>query len=223
MTGCFITGTGTGVGKTYLTALWTRTLRSQGTPALALKPFLCGEERTDAEIFAKANEETLSLNQINPLWLRPPLAPFTASVVENKPLDLEKVRESLTEVTARFGGPFLIEGIGGWMVPLTSSFYIRDFARELKLPVLVVASAGLGTINHTLLTVESIRTAGCSIPGILLNQPSNDKEDMASATNPSVIAELTGLPTAVIPANATPEDLPSWLPSGKALKSTGVS
>jgi len=207
--GFFITGTGTGVGKTCFTAWWTRQLRQLGFPALALKPIACGE-REDAESFALANDETLSLNDINPVWLLPPVAPYTACVIEDKPLDMASVRNTMERLGSRFPGPWLIEGVGGWLVPLDKLFWVRDWAVELNLPVVVVASAGLGTINHTLLTVESIKQSGLPIPGIVINHH-GVPEDMASQTNPAIIEDLTGLPIFNLPENPGDLRLPAWL------------
>jgi dethiobiotin synthetase len=209
MKGCFITGTDTGIGKTFFTALWTKTLREAGVPALALKPICCGE-RTDVEILAQANEEKLTLNQINPVHLLPPLAPYTACVVEDKPLDLPLVESTLAGLARNHPGPFLIEGVGGWLVPLTRDYWIRDWARDLALPVVVVARASLGTINHTLLTVESIRSAGLQVRGIIVNF-NGLEEDMATQTNPAVIEDLTGLPILNLDPGALTLALPEWL------------
>jgi len=207
--GCFITGTGTGIGKTCFTAWWTRQLRRQKCPALALKPITCGG-RGDAETFALANDETLSLNEINPVWLLPPVAPYTACVIEDKPLDMLTVRNTLDRLSKKFPGPWLIEGIGGWLVPLEKQFWVRDWAFELGLPVVVVASAGLGTLNHTLLTVESIRQSHCPILGLVINHY-NVPEDMATQTNPAIIEDLTGLPIFNFPKSPGDLPLPPWL------------
>jgi dethiobiotin synthetase len=209
MKGCFITGTDTGVGKTFFTGLWTRTLRAAGTEALALKPICCGE-RTDAEILARANGEKLTLNQINPVHLLPPLAPYTACVVEDKPLDLGLIETTLAGLAKAHPGPFLVEGVGGWMVPLTRDYYVRDWARDLGMPVVVVARASLGTINHTLLTVESIRKAGLQARGIIVNFHGTP-EDMATQTNPAILEDLTGLPVLGLETDALSLVLPEWL------------
>lgn len=210
MQGFFITGTNTGIGKTFFTAILTRHLRAQGIPALALKPFCCGE-RTDVEIFAKANDEVLTLNQINPVHLLPPLSPYAACVVEERPLDPEDTLQSIRTITEKYPGPFLIEGAGGWLVPITKQYWVRDFARELNLPVIVVASAGLGTLNHSLLTIESIRNSGCNIQGIVMNHH-GCPEDMAAATNPAILEELSGLPVlSLYPSMPDLRNLPAWL------------
>ncbi|NJK91687.1 MAG: AAA family ATPase [Blastochloris sp.] len=120
MRGFFITGTSTGVGKTFFTTRLTSRYRELGIPALALKPYCCGE-RTDAEEMARANEETLSLNQINPVHLLPPLSPYAACVVEERLLDPAETLNQIHQVTRLHPGPFLIEGAGGWLVPITKT------------------------------------------------------------------------------------------------------
>ncbi|GAB4242997.1 MAG: dethiobiotin synthase [Candidatus Methylacidiphilales bacterium] len=209
MNGAFITGTNTGIGKTFFTAAWTRHLRANGIPALALKPIACGD-RTDAETFANANDEILTLNEINPIHLAPPLSPYAACVVEDKPFDWEPWEKTKNELSKRFPGPFLIEGVGGWLVPITRDFWVRDWALELGLPVVVVASAGLGTLNHTLLTIESIRPTGLPILGIVVNAY-GVPDDLAAATNPAFLEDLTGLPVWNLPAPGTVPQWPKWL------------
>jgi len=209
MNGWFITGTDTGVGKTFFTAAWTRELRRRGLPALALKPIACGD-RSDAEFFAKANDETLSLNEINPVFLAPPLSPYAACVVEDRPFDLCSLHENVRAVAARFPGPFLIEGVGGWLVPITRNYTVGDWARDLSLPVCVVARAGLGTLNHTLLTIESIRRSGLDICGLVLNFHQTPP-DLATQTNPALLEDLSGLPVFCFHHAADLQELPEWL------------
>lgn len=209
MTGAFITGTNTGIGKTHFTAAWTRHLRAHGTPALALKPIACGD-RSDAETFAAANEETLPLNLINPIHLAPPLAPYAACVIEDKPFDWDPWHRARHHLTTRFPGPFLIEGVGGWLVPITREVFVRDWAADLALPIVLVTSTALGTLNHTLLTVESIRATRLPILGIVAN-PHLVPDDLASATNPALLEDLTALPVWTLPADPARAHWPSWL------------
>lgn len=209
MNGVFITGTDTEVGKTYFTRLWTQALRKLQIPVLALKPIVCGE-RTDAELLYEANDRVLSLDSVNPIWLRPPLSPYAATVVEEKPFDWEKLRAHWNVIRAQQSGPLLVEGVGGWLVPLDPVNTVRDWAVELGLPVIIVCRAGLGTINHTLLTVESVRAAGLPILGIVMNFH-NTPDDFSALTNASLLENLTGLPLFKIEEGTTALDLPEWL------------
>jgi dethiobiotin synthetase len=211
MKGIFITGTDTDVGKTYVAAAWTRALRARGVPALALKPISCGD-RKDAEAFARANGETLSLNEINPLFLAPPLAPYAASVIENRLLDVEGMIESLRALAKRFEGPFLVEGAGGWLVPIRSHYGMRELAQELGLPVVIVGRLGLGTLNHSLLTVESVRAAGLKVAGIVLSAHGSDPQDMSLSTNPAILEDIAKVPVAVMESSGEiPETVLRWL------------
>ncbi|MFQ3671007.1 MAG: dethiobiotin synthase [Verrucomicrobiia bacterium] len=209
MTGAFITATHTGIGKTFFTAAWTRYLRAHGTPALALKPIACGD-RADAETFAPANDHQLPLNLINPIHLTPPLSPYAACIVEDKPFDWDPWHRALAHLRAHFPGPFLIEGVGGWLVPITRTYFIRDFAADLALPIVLVTSTALGTLNHTLLTVESIRASRLPLLGIVAN-PYNVPDDLASATNPALLEDLCQLPVWTLPSNLESATWPPWL------------
>ena len=168
MKGVFITGTDTGVGKTYFTALLTRTLRKEGIPAIALKPVACGD-RADAEKLSEAMGGALPIQKINPIHFTTHLSPYAASRMENRPFPWDLLRSHWKEMSTTHPGPILVEGVGGWRVPMDSTRSVREWARELSLPVLVVCRASLGTLNHTLLTVDSIRAAGLPIPGIIMN------------------------------------------------------
>ena len=209
--GIFITGTDTGVGKTYLTALLTRTLRQQGIPAIALKPVASGD-RSDAAQLAGAMDHALAIPQINPIHFTAPLAPYAASRVGDQPFPWNLLHSHWKEMTTAHPGPFLVEGVGGWRVPLDSTHTVREWARELGLPVVVVCRASLGTLNHTLLTVDSIRKAGLPLPGVVMNFHSNP-EDEATRTNPGILEEWSKLPVARLSAGATDWKIPGWLGS----------
>ena len=210
MKGFFITGTDTGVGKTYFTALLTRALRQQSIPAIPLKPISAGD-RSDSITLSEASGGVVSPAEINPVHFTAPLSPYAASILESRPFPWGILREKMKKLTENYPGPFLIEGAGGWRVPLDSSLGIREWAQELALPVIVVARNSLGTINHTLLTVESIRQSRLPILGIILNDYFS-KSDESSFTNPALLGELTGLPVLSLPSSAPSlPSLPSWL------------
>lgn len=209
MKGLFITGTDTGVGKTYFTSLLTRTLRSQGIPAVALKPIASGD-RSDASKLSEAMGSALSLSQINPIHFAAPLAPYAASQRENRVFPWDILRSHWNGITTQLTGPFLVEGVGGWRVPLDSTHTVREWARELNFPVLVVCRASLGTLNHTLLTVDSIRQAGLSVAGIVMNFYATTEND-ATRTNPGILAEWCNSPVAKLPADLKSWEIPRWL------------
>ncbi len=209
MKGVFITGTDTGVGKTYLTVLLTRSLRKQGVPAIALKPVTCGD-RADAEELAKAMDGTLPVQTINPIHFATPLSPYAASRMENRPFPWDPLRSFWKEMSTTHPGPILVEGVGGWRVPMDSTRSVREWAREISLPVLVVCRASLGTLNHTLLTLDSIRAAGLPIPGIIMNFHGAEDDD-AARSNPAILEELSKRPVVKLASSAQTWEVPGWL------------
>ena len=195
----FITGTDTGVGKTRVAAMLVRTLRTAGVDAVGFKPICCGG-REDAELLAAASGGAVALNDVNPVWLRPPVAPYTAAMIEGRMVDVALVREKFAQLRAAHAA-VIVEGAGGWLVPVTRDFSMADLAAEFALPVLVVAANRLGVINHTLLTVAAIRAGGLRCAGVILNQvqpPADD--DAAVVTNAGVLGELLD----VLPGGAVP-------------------
>lgn len=211
MKGIFITGTDTGVGKTYFTALLTRLLRAQGIPAIALKPVASGD-RSDALALAEAMGDALPITKINPIYFSTPLAPYAAGMLENRPFPWDQLRSHWREISGSFPGPFLVEGVGGWRVPMDSTHTVREWAEELSLPVLVVCRATLGTLNHSLLTVDSIRQAGLQIPGIIMNFHAAPEDD-ATRTNRGILEEWSKLPVTKLSSAATSWEIPDWLHS----------
>lgn len=210
MKGIFITGTDTGVGKTYFTSLLTRALRQISIPAIPLKPISAGD-RGDSVTLSEATGGQISPAEINPIHLAAPLSPYAASMIEGRPFPWGILRERVAKLVQTYPGPFLVEGVGGWRVPLDSTLGIREWAQELSLPVVVVARNSLGTINHTLLTIDSVRQSKLPLLGIILNQTS-EKPDDSSMTNPALIEELTRLPVLALPYQAFElPDLPRWL------------
>ena len=163
----FITGTDTGVGKTFVTALITAALRRAGYGTIALKP-LCSGDRGDVEILQAASGNEVTLDDINPVWLQTPVAPLVAARAEGRTISLPALAEWFAGITAEKSS-YLVEGAGGWLVPITERETIADLAERFGLPVIPVVANRLGCINHTLLTLESIRARGLQCPGIILN------------------------------------------------------
>jgi dethiobiotin synthetase len=217
--GVFVTGTDTGVGKTCIAAGLTAVLRSWGIKAGYFKPMQsgCPEEEgrlvpTDARWARDLAGLRDPLELLTPITLRLPLAPGVAAAQEGLELDLTPVAAALAELTARY--EFLVvEGAGGLYVPLLGlRFLVLDLVRWLHLPLLVVARSGLGTINHTALTVMAARQDGVPVAGVVLNQYP-DQPSLAEETNPRVIEAITEVP--VLGRVPRVEDLDS--PAGKQL------
>jgi dethiobiotin synthetase len=187
----FVTGTDTGVGKTFLTVQLLRLLRERGLRCAGLKPICCGD-RHDAELLLAASSEGLTIDEINPLWLRTPVAPFPASLVERVEVDAKRLIDGFEKINRRFDF-VLVEGVGGWMVPITKNYFVSDLAAAMNLPVLVLAQNRLGCLNHTLLTLQSIDAKGARAAGIVLN-PLANAADIATATNADVLAKIIDLP-----------------------------
>ena len=184
----FLTGTDTGVGKTFTTALLTRALREAGLGTIALKPF-CSGERSDVEILRAASENILTLDETNPVWLQAPATPLVAAKLENRTLALDPIQHWFRDLSAKHPS-ILVEGAGGWLVPITETETVADLAVSLKLPVVIVVANRLGCLNHTLLTLESIRARGLPCHGIILNHLTPDS-DIAQRTNAQILARHT--------------------------------
>jgi len=212
MTRFFITGTDTGVGKTWFTCWLVRQWRAQGRDAVGLKPIAAGG-REDAELIRAASGDVLALDAINPVHLHEPAAPLVAAREENRVIDFAALNTGVLKIAVHYSH-VAVEGVGGWRVPLGPRYDVRHWARDLGLPVVVVARAGLGTLNHTLLTVESIRAAGVICVGVVLNPGAETTEDKSAArrTNGPVLQDLLGLPVFEIDRAAEAAgEVPVWL------------
>jgi dethiobiotin synthetase len=186
----FITGTDTAVGKTYVTRLILEALRSAGLDAVGYKPVACGD-RDDATILAEASGG-IAIEAVNPVYLKTPVAPYVAGMLENREVDPAVLIDGFRQLSSTHG-KVIVEGAGGWEVPITADYRISDLAADLKLPVLVVAGNRLGVINHILLTIQAIQARGLTCAGIILNQL-EDEMDTAMITNKGVIENLAGVP-----------------------------
>lgn len=188
----FITGTNTGVGKTFFTALFLRALRESGVDAVGFKP-ICSGDRSDAEILVDASGNALALNECNPVWLRPPLSPYAASLIENRHVDLDLVFDQYAVLKKRFEA-VIVEGAGGWRVPIRRDYFMSDLARDLGQPVVIVAANQLGALNHILLTLDAIQATRLPVVGIVLNTLVASAEDAAIVTNRSILEDITPIP-----------------------------
>jgi dethiobiotin synthetase len=215
----FITGTDTGVGKTFFTCWLVRAWRARGLAAAALKPISAGDRR-DAVLLRAASGDALPLDEINPVHFREPAAPLLAARAENRSIDFAALNQGIKAMPARFSH-LAVEGVGGWRVPLAPGYDVRDWARELGLPVVVVARGSLGTLNHALLTVDSVRAAGLACAGVVVNAgpekaplpgPASPDLDLARGRNVALLRDLLRLPVFEFDGRVQPSGhVPLWL------------
>jgi dethiobiotin synthetase len=201
MRGLFVTGTDTAVGKTEVACALLAEARARGLDAVGMKPAQSGVtagEPSDAERLRAASGEAEPLQAICPHSFAAPLAPAVAARLEGKTIALADVVGAARALAARHAA-VLVEGAGGLLVPLTDRETYADLAVALALPVLVVARAGLGTVNHTALTVEALRRRGLAVAAIVLNRTAAE-DDPSVPHNAAEIARLTGIaPAATLP------------------------
>jgi dethiobiotin synthetase len=191
-----ITGTDTGIGKTFCGCGLIRAARAAGVKCTGMKPF-CAGDTSDVELIATAGGNEVPHHLLNPVWLRPPLAPYAAAMLENRPIDITAVQKAYHELAAKFD-LVLVEGAGGLLVPILRDYNFRDLAVDLKLGVILVAPNRLGVINHALLSAESIANAGLGLALLILNEV-DPEPSLATQTNPSILGELLNVPLYLSP------------------------
>ncbi len=210
--GIFITGTDTGVGKTIVSAAIIRALVKKGIKVGAMKPVETGCARTeirseneslipsDGMFLKEMAEMDDAIDLIVPVRYEHPLAPMVAADLENRPVDLDHIYRAYNILSEKYEF-MIVEGAGGLLVPITriknkkeKAYYMSDFTKDLKIPMIIVTRPVLGTINHTLLTInESIRE-GINVVGIVINYSHKAENTAAEKTNPDVLRELSPAP-----------------------------
>jgi len=203
--GIFVTGTDTGVGKTViaggLAVLW----RRRGWRVGVFKPIATGCTwrvrlglmSDDAEFLSYCAGSDLPLDLINPIRYRRAVAPMVAADECRTPIDFEAMWQAYDQV-CHTSDVVIVEGVGGLLVPIERKRMVADLAAEIGLPLLIVARAGLGTINHTLLTVEAARARRLTIAGVVLNGYHTRSPSLAEETNPATIAECANIPVPTV-------------------------
>jgi dethiobiotin synthetase len=198
--GVFVTGTGTEVGKTVVAATIARTLANEGKRVAVFKPAVTGLDEgveTDHELLRRASGSDQSDEEIAPYRYGPPASPHLAAAMAGEEIDPERLRRAAANA-AEDAETIICEGVGGLLVPLSSGYLVRDLATDLGYPLVVVAGPGLGTINHTLLTVEAARVAGLEVTAVVLN-PWPDGPSEIERSNRETIASLADLPVHTLP------------------------
>mgnify|MGYP001172810060 CR=1 FL=1 len=202
MNGCFVTGTDTGVGKTVVAAAIVAALAARGLRVAPVKPVVTGLDEPepgrplDHELLAAAAGID-DASAVTPLTFGPAVSPHLAAALAG--VTVEPAALVAAARGAAEGADVVVgEGAGGLLAPLTGGYLIRDFALDLGLPVVIAARPGLGTINHTLLTVESARAAGLRVLGVVLT-PWPDAPDVMQQSNRDTIAALGDVDVATLP------------------------
>ncbi len=198
--GIFITGTDTGVGKTYVAAGIAAGLRRLGVDVGVMKPAETGCRRRGRRLIAedalrlmKAAGTRDPLGLVNPYRFKKPLAPSLAAELEGELIDPVKIEIAFKKLS-RIHDFMIIEGAGGIMVPLRHDYTYLDLVQAFRLPVVIVARPALGTINHTLLTISALRHRGISILGVVVNYARDTRKGLAETTSPSAIEKISGIP-----------------------------
>jgi len=193
----FVTGTDTGVGKTFFSCALAALMRAHGYNVGVMKPAETGCVEQDGQWFPDdawrlkaASGCAEPIERICPYRLADPLAPSIAAERAGMKLDVERILTICREIAAKHDIT-IVEGAGGLMVPLVGSFTYADFARVAKLPLIVVAANRLGAINHLLLTVEHASCRGLRVLGYVLNQVTAET-GLAAVSNREVLAAMTG-------------------------------
>ncbi len=192
----FITGTDTSVGKTIATLTLGLLFKERGLKVGVMKPVQCAGN--DAQFLKNALKLKDSLLEINPCFTKEPLSPHLAFSHQGKAVDLNKIQKAFEKLKSRYD-VLLIEGAGGLMVPLNENYYVSNLARDLDAELIIVARLGLGTINHTLLTINQAKASGLKVKGIIFSAQ-DEKSGIPEKTNPEIISQLSGVPVlGVIP------------------------
>jgi dethiobiotin synthetase len=209
--GAFVTGTGTEVGKTVVAAAIANGERRAGRSVAVFKPAVSGLDDYPLAPESWANASQLpdhvllrlaagsgqGDDEVAPYRFGPPVSPHLAAKLAGEPIDPDRLRGAALSATEH-AELLICEGVGGFLVPLTADYLVRDLAHDLGLPVVIVAAPGLGTINHTLLTIESVRGAGLEVASVVLNQWPAEPSPM-ERSNLETIERLGSVPVQTLP------------------------
>lgn len=195
MAGLFITGTDTEIGKTLIVALLTYGLKREGMEVCPIKSIGAGGINyeghfvsEDVKVYRDLGESDMPVDVMNPLCFEKRASPHYAAECEKTGIDSFHILEPIKSAVRQYEA-VLVEGIGGWMVPLSPNYYVADLAHDLDWPVLVVSPNCLGTINHTLLTIASIRQYGLKPAGVIFNSLDNKTPSDIQRNNIDTVRE----------------------------------
>ena len=200
MHGVFVTGTDTGVGKTVVAAALAAALRVLGERVATLKPVLTGTDEPSDPVWPP-DDELLGARVARRFG--PPVSPHLAAELADAPIDPAEL-VALARKAAGKADVVVVEGIGGILVPITPGYLVRDYARELGLPLVVAARPGLGTINHTLLTLEAARAVALDVRVVVLT-PWPDQPSLMERSNHETIERLGAVRVLTLPRLPHPD------------------
>ncbi len=195
--GIFVLGTDTNVGKTTISMAISAAIRARGIDIGVCKPMMSGMKRadctSDASLLKEMSGDTNTLEAINPFQFDERVTPYIAAKRQNKIITLAEVKAAWLKIadTHEF---YLVEGAGGLMAPMGAGYHVGHIAQVIGLPVVIVARPSLGTVNHTLLTIEAVRSLGLSIAGVIINGVRSGELTIPEQTNPQLIEEFSGVP-----------------------------
>jgi len=229
MKGVFVTGTDTDCGKTAVALGLMELLRQRGKLVLGMKPVASGCDETpaglrnpDALRLLAHGSRPVAYELVNPYAFAPPIAPHIAATRAGTAIELEVIRRA----AARLGGAcdlLVVEGVGGWRVPLGPSLFVSDLPPALELPVILVCGVRLGCINHSLLSLEGIRARGARVLGWIANQVEPDMQALdenlaalAALMDAPCLGTVPWLPTRDPRLVARHLDLAPWLGGAQA-------
>jgi dethiobiotin synthetase len=200
--GLFVTGTDTEVGKTVVASAIAATLAEAGHRVSVFKPVVTGLEETgnghcDHERLRVSARSSQSPADVSPYLFQRPVSPHQAAAQEGVPVEPHVLRAAAHHA-AGSGDVLVAEGVGGLLVPLADDYLVRDLAADLGLPLVVAARPGLGTINHTLLTLECARGAGLEVRAIVLTPWPRQPSDI-ELTNRATVERMGGVEVATLP------------------------
>ncbi len=197
--GVFIVGTDTEVGKTVISAGLALVARERRMRIGVMKPVATGCFVREGQLFS---HDTLFLleasggkdhERANPIRFRNPLAPLPAAREESRPVDTTQILRAYEDLSENFEF-MIVEGIGGLMVPFTEDYFVYDLVKQMDLPVVIVSRTKLGTINHTLLTIEVAKAKGLNVKGVIFNDYDEENQTIDERTSPKIVSDMSGVP-----------------------------
>ncbi len=189
----FIAGTDTAVGKTIVAGALASALRIKGLNVGVMKPIACGG-REDVEFLQSCAGTNDPIDLVNPIYLKEPLSPNVAARIEKKKIDLKKIKDAVRVLEKKYDY-LVVEGCGGLLVPVTDKFFVIDLIPMIKAKTVLVSRAGLGAINHSLLSIEALRRRKIKPLGIIFNHMNGGPISIPEETNPEIVSKIARIPS----------------------------